>query len=73
MTFAYKLVKKVERETPVDAAPTNEEAAVFESLESANQEMNHFMIESKFQNLRQEAYLQSMIPDLIILALQAST
>jgi hypothetical protein len=59
ITFAYKLVKKDVEMSPTDVAPTDEEAALFSTLESANAEMGHFMIESKFQNFRMEGYIMS--------------
>ena len=50
MTFAYKVVKKKTDTgtTPADAAPSSEEAALFDVLESSNTDMGHFMTENKF-------------------------
>ena len=63
MTFAYKVVKKKTDTgtTPADAAPSSEEAALFDVLEQSNTDMGHFMTENKFQNFRMAGYIKSKI------------
>ena len=50
VTFAYKVVKKKSDTgtTPSDAAPSSEEAALYDVLEQSNTDMGHFMTENKF-------------------------
>ena len=76
MTFAYKVVKKKTDTgtTPADAAPSSEEAALFDVLEQSNTDMGHFMTENKFQNFRMAGYIKSKISiSLLGLAVKNST
>ncbi len=63
VTFAFKLIKAKPNKTdqsPADAAKSSDEAAMFSYLDESNQDLGHFMTESKFQNFRMLGYISTI-------------
>ena len=46
--------------TPADAASTPEEASLYESLETVNAGLEHFVTQSRFQNFRMVGYINNI-------------
>ena len=44
----------------MDAGKTEEEAALFSYLKQTSNELSHFITESKFQNIRQNGYINNV-------------
>lgn len=60
VTFALKLVKASQQQSPADAGRSAEESALFGYLDETTVDLGHYMTESKFQNFRMLGYINTI-------------